>query len=251
MLDLYDHSAQGEAMSQSPQETPSKAHRSRLGLWIGLAALVLVLSLFLFGRYTEFLDLQALERLIASFAEGPWGVPALILAFCGCAFIGVPQFLLIGIAIYAFGPIWGAVWAWVATLCSGTATFWVGRFFGDATLARLGQGRIKAFADFVARNAFAASAIVRNFPTGPFLMVNMVFGAVRARFLHYLGGMAIGVIPKIALVAFGLQAIQAALAGNIWLAVLAALAAFAVFLGGFFYVRHRRRQGENIALNTD
>lgn len=238
-------------MSERPQETPAKARRSRLGLWLGLGALALVLALFLFGRYSEFLDLQALERAIASFAEGPWGVPALILTFCGCAFIGVPQFLLIGIAVYAFGPIWGAVWAWVATLCSGTVTFWVGRFFGEATLARLGQGRIKAFADFVARNAFAASAIVRNFPTGPFLMVNMVFGAVRARFLHYLAGMALGVIPKIALVAFGLQAIQAALAGNIWLAILAALAAIGVFIGGLLYVRHRRRKGENIALNAD
>ncbi|MEO1553747.1 MAG: VTT domain-containing protein [Pseudomonadota bacterium] len=238
-------------MIEPGSENAPKRGRSRLGLWIGLAALALLLILFLVGRYTDFLDIQALERAIASFATGPWGVPALILTFCACAFIGVPQFLLIGVAVYAFGPLWGAVWSWVATLCSGTVTFWVGRFFGDATLARLGEGRIRSFADFVARNAFAASAIVRNFPTGPFLVVNMVFGAVRASFLHYLSGMALGIIPKIALVAFGLQAIQAALQGNIWLASLAALAAIAVFLGGFFYVRHRRRKGENIALNAE
>ncbi|MEM9572001.1 MAG: VTT domain-containing protein [Pseudomonadota bacterium] len=238
-------------MSEQPESVTDNRRRPKLGLWIGLGALALVIALFLFGRYTEFLDLQALERAIATFADGPWGVPALILTFCACAFIGVPQFLLIGIAIYAFGPLWGAVWSWVATLCSGTVTFWLGRFFGEATLNRLGEGRIKRFADFVARNAFAASAIVRNVPTGPFLMVNMLFGAIRAKFLHYLGGMALGVIPKIALVAFGLQAIQAALAGNIWLAIAAAIAALAVFLGGFLYVRHRRRKGENIALNAE
>ena len=238
-------------MSDQPTETAAKSGRSKLGLWLGIGSLALVASLFLFGRYTEFLDLQALERAIATFADGPWGVPAIILTFCACAFIGVPQFLLIGIAIYAFGPLWGAIWSWVATLCSGTITFWIGRFFGDPMLARLGQGRIKKFADFVARNAFAASAIVRNVPTGPFLMVNMLFGAIRAQFLHYLGGMALGVIPKIALVAFGLQAIQAALAGNIGLAIGAALAALFVFLGGFLYVRHRRRKGENIALNAE
>lgn len=238
-------------MSETPKNPSQKPRRPKLGLWLGLAALVLVLALFLFGRYTEFLDLQALERAIATFADGPWGVPALILTFCACAFIGVPQFLLIGIAVYAFGPLWGAIWSWVATLCSGTLTFWIGRFFGNGVVARLGEGRIKSFADFVARNAFAASAIVRNLPTGPFLMVNMIFGAIRAKFFHYLGGMALGVIPKIALVAFGLQAIQAALEGNIWLAIGAAAAALAVFLGGFFYVRHRRRKGENIALNAE
>lgn len=237
-------------MQVDPTPT-SKSEGGKRGLWVGLAALALVVALFLFGRYTEFLDVQALERAIGTFADGPWGVPALILTFCACAFIGVPQFLLIGIAVYAFGPFWGAVWSWLASLCSGTITFWIGRFFGKATLQRLGDGRIKRFADFVARNAFAASAIVRNVPTGPFLMVNMIFGAIRANFLHYLSGMAIGVIPKIALVAFGLQAIQAALQGNIWLAIFAGVAAVAVFLGGFLYVRHRRSKGENIALNAE
>ena len=92
---------------------------------------------------------------------------------------------------------------------------------------------------------------MRNAPTGPFLMVNMVFGAIGAKFFHYIGGMALGTIPKIALVAFGLQAIQAALEGNIWSAIAAAVVALAVFLGGFLYVRHRRRKGENIALGAD
>lgn len=224
---------------------------SKRGLWLGLLALTFVLALFLFGRYTEFLNVDALQQAIGTFADGPWGVPALILAFCGCAFIGVPQFLLIGIAVYAFGPIWGALWSWVATLCSGSITFGLGRLFANATLQRLGQGRIKRFTEFVARNAFAASAIVRNVPTGPFLMVNMVFGAVGAKYLHYLAGMALGVIPKIAMVAFGLQAIQAALQGNLLVAGMAAGGAILVFLGGFFYVRHRRRTGENIALDAD
>jgi uncharacterized membrane protein YdjX (TVP38/TMEM64 family) len=238
-------------MQSDAPETPAPQHGSRFGLWVGVGLLALLLFLFLFGRYTDFLNLDALQNAIAAFADGPWGVPAIILTFCVCAFIGVPQFLLIGIAVYAFGPLWGGVWAWVATLCSGTITFWLGRVFSEATLNRLGQGRIKRFAEFVARNAFAASAIVRNAPTGPFLVVNMVFGAIGAKFWHYFGGMALGVIPKIALVAFGLQAIQAALEGNFWTALAAAAAALAVFFGGFFYVRHRRRKGENIALNAD
>ena len=238
-------------MQRDAPDSPENSKGSKRGLWIGIGLLALLLSLFLFGRYTEFLNIAALERAIGEFAEGPWGVPALILTFCACAFIGVPQFLLIGIAVYAFGPLWGAVWAWVATLCSGTITFWIGRLFSEATLNRLGQGRVKRFTEFVARNAFAASAIVRNAPTGPFLLVNMVFGAIGAKFLHYIGGMALGTIPKIALVAFGLQAIQAALEGNVWSAVAAAVAALSVFLGGFLYVRHRRRKGENIALGAE
>lgn len=238
-------------MSEPPKDSPPDSRQSKLGLWLGIGAVGFVAALFLFGRYTEILDVQALELAIATFADGPWGVPALILTFCACAFIGVPQFLLIGIAVFGFGTFWGAIWSWVATLSSGTITFWIGRFFGDSLIARLGQGRVKRFADFVARNAFAASAIVRNVPTGPFVMVNMIFGAIRANFIHYLSGMALGLIPKIALVAFGLQAIQAALQGNLLVAAGAGLATLSVFLGGFFYVRHQRRKGENIALNAE
>lgn len=238
-------------MQDAEPKPVSQPKRSKRGLWVAIVAIALLLTLFLFGRYTEFLNIEALERVIGEFADGPWGVPALIITFCACAFIGVPQFLLIGIGVYAFGPLWGAVWSWVATICSGTLTYWIGRTFSEATLQRLGEGRIRRFADFVAKNAFAASAIVRNAPTGPFLMVNMIFGAIGANFLHYLAGMALGVMPKIALVAFGLQAIQAALEGNVLVAGFAAIAAIAVFLGGFFYVRHRRRKGENIALNAE
>jgi uncharacterized membrane protein YdjX (TVP38/TMEM64 family) len=238
-------------MSETTSTSEDKLSRSKRGLWLAVGALVLVLSLFLFGKYTDFINLDSLQETIRLFAEGPWGVPAIILAFCACAFIGVPQFVLIGIAVYAFGPVEGALWSWVASMISGALTFWLGRLFGEATLARLGEGRIKRFTRFIARNAFAASAIVRNAPAGPFLMVNMVFGAVRAKFLHYWAGMGLGIVPKIAMIAFGLQAIQAALGGNIWLAVATAVAATAVFLGGWLYVRYRRTKGDNIALNAD
>lgn len=238
-------------MDQPDTANVKNASKGRTGLWLALAALALVLTLFLFGRYTEFLNLDALQEAIRQFAEGPWGVPALIIAFCACAFIGVPQFVLIGIAVYAFGPIWGSLWSWVATMCSGTITFWLGRLFGQQTLQRLGEGRIKRFTNFIAKNAFAASAIVRNAPAGPFLMVNMVFGAIRAPYLHYAGGMALGIIPKIAVIAFGMQAIQAALGGNLFLAGGAALACLACVIGGYLYVRQRRRKGNNIALLSD
>ncbi|MEM8616327.1 MAG: VTT domain-containing protein [Pseudomonadota bacterium] len=236
--------------SQTPSQISPEANQG-LDRWrVGfvLFGLAIVIGLFLIGRYTDFISIDALQNAIRQFADGPWGVPAIILAFCLCAFIGVPQFILIGIAVFAFGPLWGAAWSWVATLCSGTLTFGLGRLFGDATLRRLGEGRLKRFSDFVARNAFAASAIVRNVPAGPFLMVNMVFGAVGARYSHYILGMAIGIVPKIAVVAFGMQAIEAALSGHLWLAIGAAAAALLCILGGVLYARHRRRSGKNVSL---
>ncbi|MEM9938421.1 MAG: VTT domain-containing protein [Pseudomonadota bacterium] len=239
-------------MASTATET---AQTRRYRVWGAIGALALLVLVLAIGKFGGFFDPQvlgsALGESIRQFADGPFGVPALIFAFCACAFIAMPQFVLIGVAVFAFDPVMGALWAWVATLFSGSLTFWIGRFSGQDVLKRFSGARTKKFTDFIARNAFAASVFVRNVPTGPFLIVNMVFGAVRAKYLHYLAGVAVGIIPKILLVAFGLQAVQAALGGNLWLAGGTAIGAIAIFIAGRTYVKHRQKSEQNIALEDD
>lgn len=217
--------------------------------------MLVLIALVLAARATGALDFDAAGRaatdILQQFENSPWGPLALIAIFIVGAFLAVPQFVLIGVSIVAFGAVWGAGWAWLATLVSGAGTYWAGRWSGGSIMNRLSGERVQRFSGFVARNALVASAVVRNVPTGPFLVVNMVFGAVRAPFLAYWFGMALGVVPKILVVAFGLRAIQAAIAGQIELAVATAVGALAVFLGGWFYVRYKRRAGEIVSLNPD
>ena len=171
----------------------------------------------------------AMQSALIALRDHPAGLPLLILIFCACAFIGAPQFALIALAVAAFGPVRGMAYAWIAVLCSMSVTFWFGRFAGEATVRRYGGETLNRLARFVGENDFFASMIVRNLPTAPFIIVNMAFGVSRARYWRFLAGGAIGVLPKLSLVAFGGQAVMAALGGNLWLAVLAAVLAFAVW----------------------
>ncbi len=234
--------------------SPSPQPTSKRSLWIALGATGILVGVLLAGKFGGFFDPEVLGaqlgREIRSFADGPLGLPALILTFCVCAFIAVPQFVLIGIAVFAFGPALGALYSWVATLCSGSLTYWIGRVSGNSTLARLSSRRLNAFRDFVTRNAFIASMVTRNAPMGPFLFVNMVFGALRAHFWPFFAGMAIGIIPKIAIVAFAGKGIRAAVEGNPVLAVAMVAAAVAVLVAGIWYVRRRRARGENLSLGS-
>lgn len=238
-----------DTSSTSPAP-PESASRRRL--WLAVGAIVLLVVILLVGKFGGFFDPEELGiwlgQEIRTFADGPLGVPALVLTFCVCAFIAVPQFVLIGIAVFAFGPALGSLYAWIATMCSGSLTYGIGRVSGDSVLSRASSKRLDAFRDFIGRNAFIASAVVRNVPMGPFLFVNMVFGALRARFSHFLGGMAVGIIPKIAVVGFAGKGIRAAVEGNPVLAVSMVIAATAIFAWGIWYVRQRRAKGENIAL---
>ncbi|MEQ9316101.1 MAG: VTT domain-containing protein [Henriciella sp.] len=226
------------------------ASRSRKALWFGLALGGAVITLFILGKTGVLGSLEAFISHMQDLADTPWALPAVIALFCGAAFVGIPQFGLIGAAVVAFGPLYGAFYSWVATLVSGALTFWLGRFSGEAAVARLSGKRTQKFTEFVSRNAFAASAIVRNVPTGPFLIVNMAFGAVRANFLAFLAGMAVGVIPKILLVTFAGQSLMAAIKGSPLIAAALAGAAALVFAAVWLYARHRRRIGKIIAVDV-
>lgn len=212
---------------------------SRRALFLGLALLGLLLAVFLAGKSGLLPDAAVLTDWMERLSDSPWGVIAVIMIFCAAAFIGVPQFVLIGAAIAVFGPLYGAAYSWIGNMVSGAVTFWAGRAAGEQAFRRYAGARAQQLSRFIGRNAFIASIVVRNIPTGPFLIVNMAFGVSNAKFRDFWLGMAIGVIPKIALIAFAGRSLLAALQGNIGIAILAALAAIGVYLAGYFYFRRR------------
>lgn len=232
-------------MTTTPDRRP--VARSRNALWLGLGLGGTIILLFVLGKTGVLGSLEAFIGHMQDLADTPWALPAVIALFTGAAFVGLPQFGLIGAAVVAFGPVNGALYSWLATLVSGSVTFWIGRFSGEAAVARFSGRRASRFTDFVSRNAFAASLIVRNVPSGPFLIVNMAFGAVRANYFAFLGGMAIGSIPKILLVTFAGQSLMAAIAGSPLIALAAALLAAVIFGGLWLYVRHRQKSGKIIS----
>jgi uncharacterized membrane protein YdjX (TVP38/TMEM64 family) len=203
-----------------------EARRWRAGL-----ATVVVLSamtaLFAVGKSQLGLDAEArLEAWLGAFRHGPWGLPAAVIVFTVAAFFGAPQFILIAACVVAFGPWFGFLYSWIATIASAAVTYWLGRGPTARTLERYGGGTVERIRRFVGRNAFSASFIIRNVPSAPFIVVNMAFGAVRASFPAYLAGCALGVLPKTALVAFFGGSFMAAVSGDgIWTSVILAAVA--------------------------
>lgn len=222
---------------------------ARRGAIIGGIVLAVIIVLFLIGKTTSLMDLGALQSFMQDVAASPWALPAVILLFVVGAFIGVPQFALLAMAVAVFGPWLGALFAWIANLASGTATFYAGRLAGEKAFRRYAGETANRLSGFVGRNAMMTSAIVRNVPAGPALLVNMAFGVSHAKFLHYLAGLAVGIIPKIALIAFAGQSLFAAFKGNPLVAMGAAAAALGVYVTIAAYARARmRKAGQSVSL---
>jgi len=203
-----------------------------IGMVLVVGAILVVGRLFYGDQIEAFID-----GTLGEARRENWGLPATILVFVLTAYVGAPQIVLIGACVVAFGPERGFWYAWIATIASGITTYYTGRFASAETNKRFGGATGGRFTRFMGKNAFLASLIVRSLPTAPFVVVNMAFGAARIDFWAFIGGLALGVLPKTAIVAFAGDGIMDALEGNFGSAALMGVAAIAVWIIGVVIIR--------------
>jgi uncharacterized membrane protein YdjX (TVP38/TMEM64 family) len=175
--------------------------------------------LFLFGLPALGVDgAGAAQRWLAG-ARGPWALPAVVAAFAALAFLGVPQVVLIGAAVLAFGPGLGAAYSWAGTMVSALIGFAMGRSFGARLIG--GWSGAERLADLIGRNGFAASLAVRLAPFAPFVLVNVAAGVTSMTWTAFVAGTGVGILPKILLIALAGREVMA---GGAWALVWLGLA---------------------------
>lgn len=144
----------------------------------------------------------SVERWMGAGVAGPWAPVMAVGGFTFLAFLGAPQFVLIAVAVVAFGPWLGFAYSWLGTEVSSLVGFWLGRRFGARLLRDYAGKGLRQFTDLVGRNGFLASLIVRLVPSAPAILVNMAAGVTPMRWWSFALGTAIGIVPKIAATAF-------------------------------------------------
>jgi len=77
----------------------------------------------------------------------------------------------------------------------------------------------RRFTDLVGRNGVMASLVVRLVPFAPFVMVNIAGGVTSMSWAAFAFGTGVGILPKIAVIAFAGHSIMAGGAWTfVWLA---------------------------------
>ena len=183
----------------------SDKHQTRMAAAIVLGFFGLAAAMLVFGRQYIGVSAEALGGTFGALSDSVWGLPVTIAIFCAAAFIGAPQWMLITAAVLAFGPVQGGVYAWVATLTSAALDFWIARKIGasalDGRLKAMSGKSLKKITQAIRKNGFTTSFVVRLVPTGPFILVNFAAGLSKMKFSAFLAGTALGIIPKIMVVA--------------------------------------------------
>ena len=211
-----------------------------LGLFVVVALMLVVGRLFFGDEITHFV-----RKWLGGAERAHWGLPAAIAIFTLTAYVGAPQFVLITACVVAFGPEQGFWYSWIATVISGAVTYYTGKFGGANVAKRYSGATGGRFTHFMGKNGFLASCLVRFVPSAPFIVVNMAFGAAGVGFWAFIGGLALGVAPKTALIAFAGDGIMDALEGKLGSAALLGVVAVAVWFGIVYIVRRFVRKGDD------
>ena len=199
-------------------------------VWISL----ILLAGFVLAALVLDFDPAAVADWFESLGNSPLAIPAVLLIYCLGAFVSAPQWMLHAGVVLTFGPVYGSVIAWLATMLSAALDFWIGRHLGAHRVEKMGGKLVRRLVSIVRKHGFWTSLAVRIVPTGPFIIVNMAAGVAGMTFAAFMAGTAIGILPKIITVAFFGEGVQGAADGKgllyigivvaiafIWMAIIA------------------------------
>jgi len=147
--------------------------RAMTSLFVSLILLAFVCTMFVFGQqWMELRDEDAITNIMSHAATSPWALFGVISVFSLLALTGFPQILMITATVITFGVFQGALYSWIATMCSASLTFAFGHILGGSWVRKFGGARVHSTMGFLAHHGVLASGLIRVVPSAPFIVVN-------------------------------------------------------------------------------
>jgi phosphatidylserine/phosphatidylglycerophosphate/cardiolipin synthase-like enzyme/uncharacterized membrane protein YdjX (TVP38/TMEM64 family) len=220
---------------------PTAARRRAAPGLVRLAVMLLCLAaLACVWRWTFMLspfDYGSLASWTALFTDSPFAPLWIAGLFTLGSLILMPITLLIVATGMTFGPGLGFSYALWGASVSALVSYGLGRLAGRETVRRFAGPRLARVQRQISRRGFISMLFARVVPIAPFVVVNLVAGAIQIRLRDFLLGTVAGMSPGIfAIVVLEQQlqrAVQDPAIGNI--ALLIGLAIFFALTGIVFY----------------
>lgn len=182
---------------------PGEGRRSRVpAIARGAALLLFVAALGLLWRYTplsEYARPDTLRTTFGSLADSPFAAAIIVVLYIVTGFLALPVTVLIIVTAGTFGLWPGLLYAAVVSMSSAVATYGAGRGLGARFLRNTIGPRINRVSRGIGERGVLAVATIRLVPVAPFMLVNLVAGALRIPFLEYAVGTFLGLAPGILL----------------------------------------------------
>jgi phospholipase D1/2 len=172
-------------------------------LLVALICALVVLGIALAWRYTALSELVTADnvRAVLKSARGePWAIVVVVLVFVLAGAIVFPLNLLTLTTAAVFGPWLGILYGGAGTVSSGLVMYFIGGLLGREALYRMLGERWRHGIEGVRKRGLLTVVTFRLLPIAPFTLVNLAAGASGIRFIDFLVGTLIGMLPGLVLV---------------------------------------------------
>ena len=135
-----------------------------------------------------------------------WAPIALVAAYTPAAFVLLPRPLLTLVSVMTFGVLFGLLYSTTGVLLAALVTYYCGRALPKETLQRLAGDALEPAGKLLREHGVLAVFGSNMLPTPPFVVQNMIAGAVRIRLWKFMLGTFLALLPgMVAWTVFGDQ----------------------------------------------
>jgi phospholipase D1/2 len=180
-----------------PEEVRSPAQRALRGVAVALAILVAGAVLWRVSPQARWLGAEELGVGVAWLRQRPEAPLLVLAAFLLGAALLVPGTLLIGMTVLLFPWSRGAAYALVASAVTAAVSYGLGRWLPHALVQRRWGPQTMWLRGQLRRGRVVPLALARLVPVGNFAVMGLVAGSLRVRFVRYMLGTAVGLIPGV------------------------------------------------------
>jgi uncharacterized membrane protein YdjX (TVP38/TMEM64 family) len=220
--------------------------RVQWGRWLVLAVYLSALAgVALAWRdpvWHRWLEPQVLGQLGRELLASPLGPLAVIGGYVLAVVMAMPVLLLVSVGSLVFGPWPGMAYALIGMVAGSVVTYGFGWFTGAQTMDRFTQGRLALLASHLQNRGLLTVMVIRVMPVAPFIMVNLVAGALRVKLRDYVLGTALGLLPATVLISLFMTQLKDALENPGLGALLSVLVALLVVAVVFLLLRRKLRR---------
>jgi phospholipase D1/2 len=171
-------------------------------LLVALICALVVVGIALAWRYTPLSGLVTadnVQAVLKTVRGEPWAIVIVVLVFVLASAIVFPLNILILTTAAVFGPWLGILYGGAGTVTSGLVMFFLGGLLGREALYRMLGERWRHGLEGVRKRGLLAVVTFRLLPIAPFTLVNLAAGAGGIRFVDFLVGTLIGMLPGLVL----------------------------------------------------
>ena len=173
--------------------------------------------------------------------DGATGVLLFIVAGSLFAAVGLPRQVVAFLGGYAFGFTLGLIYALIASVIGAGITLLVARYLARDLITHRVPARLRRVDEFLSRETFVSTLVIRLLPFGSNLVTNLVAGISRAGLFSFLAASFIGFTPQT--VVFALAGSGVSVDPTLRIGVAAVLFLASTALGVYIIRRHRRNKG--------